>query len=90
MQTLTEKLTKLKDKHKNEKSKILAKFKAEQKKQKEAEEKAFLAKILKLRKKINNDDILLGGLLRTLELVELKEEQKTNQLIELTQQQLNK
>lgn len=88
MQLLSEQIKELEAKYKEqlkaEKSKLMAKYRAKQKQDKKVQEKEFLAKISKYRKLINNDDILLGGILRTLEVVNSKDEIKINQLIELT------
>ena len=73
MTALQEKIKELETKHKQqlkaEKAKLMAKYRAAEKKIQETKNKQFLAKLMQLRKQIGNDDILLGGLVRTLELV---------------------
>lgn len=82
--TLAEKIKQLEEKTKELKKKERAKKQAELRKKQKREQVAFLTKINKLRKQINNDDILLGGLVRTLELVKLGDQDKINQLIDLS------
>lgn len=88
MTTLNEQMKDLEVKYKEqlkaEKAKLMAKYRAKQKQEKQAQEKEFFGKISKYRKLINNDEILLGGILRTIEVVNSKDETKINQLIELT------
>jgi hypothetical protein len=88
METLDQKIkeleTKYKEQLKAEKAKLMAKYRAKQKQEKQAQEKELLAKISKYRKLINHDDVFLGGILRTLEVVNSKDTTKINQLIELT------
>jgi archaellum biogenesis ATPase FlaH len=88
MATLTQKIKELEAKHrehlKSEKAKLMAKHRAEQKRQQQEQEKQFLKKLILCRKQINNDDILLGGLVRTLELVQSGDQVKINQLIDLS------
>ena len=88
MTTLQERIKKLEEKHKQqlkaEKAKLMAQYRAIEKKKQQAQSKQFLTKLNKLRKQINNDDILLGGLVRTLELVKSGDQDKINQLIDLS------
>lgn len=88
MTTLQERIKKLEEKHKQqlkaEKAKLMAQYRAAEKKKQQAQSKQFLTKLNKLRKQINNDDILLGGLVRTLELVKSGDQDKINQLIDLS------
>lgn len=88
MTTLQERIKKLEEKHKQqlkaEKAKLMAQYRATEKKKQQAQAKQFLTKLSKLKAQINNDDILLGGLVRTLELVKSGEQDKINQLIELS------
>ena len=66
MSILAQKIKELEAKHKAtlkaDKAKLMAKYRAEQKKAQEAEEKLFFAKINKCRKLINDDILLFGGL----------------------------
>lgn len=88
MTTLQEKIKELETKHrqqlKAEKAKLMAQYRAAEKKKQQAQAKQFLTKFSKLKTQINNDDILLGWLVRTLELVKSGEQEKINQLIELS------
>lgn len=66
MTTLIQKIKELEAKHKEqlnaEKAKLMAKYRGEQKKQKEAEEKLFLARVAKYRKHISDDTVFFGCL----------------------------
>lgn len=88
MTTLKEKIKELEIKHrenlKAEKAKLMAKHRAAEKKTQEAKNKQFLSKLMQFRKQIGNDDILLGGLVRTLELAQSGDQAKINQLIDLS------
>jgi hypothetical protein len=88
MATLTQKIKELEAKHreslKAEKAKLMAKYRAAEKKTQEARNKQFLTKLIQFRKQIGNDDILLGGLVRTLELVQSGDQAKINHLIDLS------
>jgi len=88
MTTLKEKIKELEAKHreslKAEKAKLMAKHRADEKKTQEAKNKQFLTKLIQFRKQIANDDILLGGLVRTLELAQSGDQAKINQLIDLS------
>lgn len=88
MATLSQKIKELETKNKErlnaEKAKLVAKHRAIEKKEQEAKNKQFLTKLTQFRKQIANDDILLGGLGRTLELVQSGDQAKINQLIDLS------
>ena len=92
MTDLTKKIKELETKHKEllkaEKAKLMAKYRAEQKKLKQEQEKQFSMQLRKFRKLINNDAVLLGGLVRTLELVENGEQEKISQLQDLSKKHI--
>lgn len=88
MSTLQQKIKELetqsKEQLKVQKAKLMAKYRAEKKKEEIALEKLFLSKFKKIQKQINNNDILLGGLLRTLEFVKADDQVNINKLIDLS------
>ena len=92
MTDLTKKIKELEAKHKEilkaEKAKLMEKYRAEQKKLKQEQEKQFTMQLIKFRKLINNDAVLLGGLVRTLELVENGEQEKISQLQDLSKKHI--
>lgn len=88
MATLQEKIKELETKHrqqlKAEKAKLMAQYRAAEKKKQAEQYKQFLTKFTKLRKQISNDDILLGGLVHTFELIQSGDQDKISQLIDLS------
>jgi menaquinone-dependent protoporphyrinogen IX oxidase len=88
MTALQEKIKELEAKHrqqlKAEKAKLMSQYRAAEKKKQQAQAKQFLTKFGKLKSQINNDAILLGGLVRTLEQVKSGDQDIINQLIDLS------